>query len=857
MVAIQETNESKGIQKPLKIDKTLRFFLQSTTDIAFLKDNNFRYIWVNHAFEDLVNLSSDEIIGKEDFEILPAEIAKPYRKSDKATLQDKKNNAMIFEEKFNKRFFQTQKFRVELPNSKIGIGGIVRDITEYKKTLSALQESEDRYHSIFRTSADAILIYNLEGEVVESNPSACKMYGYTSEEMTQLTLEDIVHPDYLHQVNDYLEQIEKENKFSGESVEIRKDGSYFDIEVHGSPIIFKGERHILAMIRDITDRKKAERKLKDSEEKYRRLFTTVSNGWAYHEIVLDENGKPINFVILEVNKAYENITNTKKEEIVGKKITEIFPQMEHLEADVISIFGEVALTGEPRKLEFYYEPRELWLSISVTSSKKGHFVTVIEDITKRKEVEKERKVLLQKLTAVNQRLSHLLSNNPTIIYNFEIHPDGSFIIPYISNNVKEILGYDIDYLTQDPKIWQTLVHPDDLETYIKTRQEIDGEKRITKEYRLKDKNGNYHWFYDSMLSLPSDETKVVIGSLTDITDRKKIEEALKESEKRFRTLFEDSRDVIYATAKDGSIIYMNPAGFELFGYTKDEIQEIDVEELYYNKKDRYDKFIPAIHDKDRIKDFELKLKKKNGEPIACLLTSSARRNEKGEIIGYHGIIRDITESKQLRQELKQQRDELESFATTMAHDLRGKLQLISLYSSMLETEVSSKIDDQIEEITDFLEKLLFLAKKGKVIDEMENVNLNELVRKVRKKIIPLEKAIQFEIKSLPTIQGDKMRLEEVFENVFINILEHSKADKVFIQSRELKDQYKITIQDNGIGISSEKLLEIEKSIETKNYKSFGLIIINKIINAHQGEFKIKSSNNGTTVMLYFPKNIRN
>jgi two-component system sensor histidine kinase/response regulator len=853
VVKINEKQKPKGMKKPQDIDKTLRFFLQSTTDIAFLKDNNYRYIWVNHAFEDLVNLKSEEIIGKNDFEILPKEIAEQYRKSDEVTIQDKESSSSVFEEKYKEKFLQTQKFSILLPNGKIGIGGIVRDITDYKETLSALQESENRYHSIFKTSADAILIYNLKGNVVEANPSASKMYGYTSEEMTQLTLEDIVHPDYLHQVDDYLDQIEKENKFSGDSVEIRKDGTFFDIEVHGSPIIFKGERHILAMIRDITDRKKAERKLKESEEKYRRLATTVSNGWAYHKAVTDVDGNLVDFIVLEANKAYEKITRRKREEIIGKSISEIFTQIKQLEFDVMSIFKEVSLTGKNRKLEFEYKPRQLWLSINITSSEKGFLVTVIEDITKRKKAEQERKVLLQRLTAVNQRLSHLLTNNPTIIYNYEILQDDTPIIPYISNNVKEILGYEMEYLTEDPMIWQKLVHPDDLDIFTKGRGRINGEKRITLEYRLKDKSGNYHWFYDSMLSLPSENTVAVIGSLTDITDRKEMEEALQESEKRFRSLFEDSRDVIYATKKDGSIIYMNPAGYELFGYTKEEISELDVEELYYDKNDRYKKFVPAIENKDQIKDFELKLIKKSGEPIICLLTPSVRRNEKGEIIGYHGIIRDITESKQLRQELQQQRDELEIFATTMAHDLRGKLQLISLYSSMLETEVSLKIDEQVEEITDFLEKLLFLAKKGKVIDEKTEVDLNKLVLTVKNDLIPGENKIKFDIKSLPTIQGDKMRLKEVFENIFNNILEHSKADKVVIQSVELSDQNKITIQDNGNGISPEELEEIKKSIKTKTYKSFGLVIIDKIIKAHQGQFNIISNNQGTLVSLYFPK----
>jgi PAS domain S-box-containing protein len=175
--------------------------------------------------------------------------------------------------------------------------GIVVDITERRRAEEALRESEARLRTIFNTSSDGILVFNAEGVLVMMNPSAARMYGYHEEEMIGLTGRDIVHPDYRHLFRAFIRECSETGHFRTESVDVHKDGSAFNVEVHGSLFEYKGEQRLLAIVRDMTLHKQAEEDLRESEEKLQirnriaSVFLTKTDEEMYPEIlelVLDE-----------------------------------------------------------------------------------------------------------------------------------------------------------------------------------------------------------------------------------------------------------------------------------------------------------------------------------------------------------------------------------------------------------------------------------------------------------------------------------------------------------------------------------------------------------------------------------------
>ena len=163
----------------------------------------------------------------------------------------------------------------------------------------------------------------------------------------------------------------------------------------------------------------------------------------------------------------------------------------------------------------------------------------------------------------------------------------------------------------------------------------------------------------------------------DVTDRKRTEMALKESERRYRALFEDSRDVIYITGPDGYFVGINQSGLDLFGYTRDEIMKLTARDLYLHPEDR-EGFVNELERNGYVRDYELKLKRRDGKAIYCLLSSNIRPSSDGKVLRYQGIIRDITEHKKAEEALleteRRFRELLENLKMiAVLLDLQGKI----------------------------------------------------------------------------------------------------------------------------------------------------------------------------------------
>jgi two-component sensor histidine kinase len=172
----------------------------------------------------------------------------------------------------------------------------------------------------------------------------------------------------------------------------------------------------ICICEDISERKHSEQALKESEDKYRLLFTNMINGFAYNKIIVDENEKPIDYIILKVNRAYEKIMGGEKKDFIGKRASIDFPQITNtLEKNWISEFGNVALKGEEARFEQYCKPLNKWLSIYAYSLKDGFFATIIEDITLRIEAEQKLKSLLKEKETLLKEVHHRVKNNLQVI----------------------------------------------------------------------------------------------------------------------------------------------------------------------------------------------------------------------------------------------------------------------------------------------------------------------------------------------------------------------------------------------------------------------------------------------------------
>jgi len=264
--------------------------------------------------------------------------------------------------------------------------GIISDITDRKIAEEILQESEDRHRSLFQRNSSVMFILNPDnGNIVDANPAACNYYGWTYSEMCQKNITDInmLSKDAVKNLLDKTKDEQQNHLYLNHRL---ANGDVRDVEVYATPIKYGSTVFIYSIVHDITDRKKAEKQLRESEEKLSTLFSSMTELVVIHELVHNEQNEVINYIITDCNNAFSKMIRIKKEDIVGKLATEVYKMDK---APFLEIYSQVAITGQSYEHSVYYEPLDKHLLISAVSTGKNLFSTIITDITTIKQFQEE------------------------------------------------------------------------------------------------------------------------------------------------------------------------------------------------------------------------------------------------------------------------------------------------------------------------------------------------------------------------------------------------------------------------------------------------------------------------------------
>ncbi|MFQ6083496.1 MAG: PAS domain S-box protein, partial [Candidatus Aminicenantia bacterium] len=288
--------------------------------------------------------------------------------------------------------------------------------------------------------------------------------------------------------------------------------------------------------------------------------------------------------------------------------------------------------------------------------------------------------------------------------------------------------------------------------------------------------------------------------------RKRAEELLRKSEEKYRTLFEESKDVVFISTPEGKLVDINPAGVELFGYSfKEDLLEIDIaQDLYFNPQDR-EKYQQAIAEQGFVKDYELILKRKDGQKVIVLVTANAVRDDKGNIVAYRGIIRDVTEQRQLEQQLiqAQKMEAIGRLAGGVAHDFNNLLTSIIGYAEILEMKLPPEdpIHNHIEQIlkaadhaTTLIQQLLAFSRKAMIQPIVLNLNhVIENFKNMLQRMLGEDIVFEFVLsKDLGSIKADPSQIEQIVMNLAVNSREAMpKGGKLIIETNnvELDEEY--------------------------------------------------------------------
>lgn len=450
---------------------------------------------------------------------------------------------------------------------------LIEDITARKQATEALRESENRLRALYDQAPLGIaIIDSIEGRFEQVNQKYCEITGYSKEDMLARTFQDITYPDDLQKDLDNMTELlsGRIDSFRMEKRYIRKDGLIVWVNLTCVPLwLDASDRRLhIAMVEDITERKRTEEALQASETRFREIAETIE------EVVWSAD--PAIGKTLYISPAYERIwgrTCANLYENPKSFLDAIHPD------DLPRIIAGLAVQRDG--LPFAHEYRVVqpdgairWVwdrGFPVKDHETGritHYVGVALDITDRKQAEQE-------ISLFRNRLQYLLTASPAVIYSCK--PSGDFGATYVSDNVFEQTGYRPHEFIDDSAFWISHVHPDDLQGILEDLPALFEQGSHTLEYRFLHKDGSYRWMHDQLKLIrdASGDPIEILGCWIDISDRRYVETQLQLTQHAV----DHAGDLIFWISRDAQFLYVNDAAAQRLGYTPQELRGMTVADI--------------------------------------------------------------------------------------------------------------------------------------------------------------------------------------------------------------------------------------------------------------------------------------
>lgn len=395
---------------------------------------------------------------------------------------------------------------------------IVEDITEYKRTEERLKESEERFKTIFDNAPDGITLADVESKkFYMCNKAICKMLGYKPEEIENMKIWDIHPKEYLPFVARDFEKRTRKEIMATEDIPLkRKNGSVFYADINTFPITLGGKTYLTGIFRDITERKQAEEKLRESEQRFKAIIDNAPDGI----ILADVETKKFYLA----NKVMCRALSYKPEEINKLTVQKIHPK-EHL-SFVLEQFEklarkEIALAGDiPVKRKdgsvFYADIA----AFTIAFGGKTYIGGIFRDITERKKAREE-------LQQAEAKYRTLVEQIPAVTYISALDKASTTI--YVSPQIERFFGFSQQQYTVNHDLWLKQLHPDDRQRVLESLyQSHKGRQHFNCEYRMLSKDGRVVWCRDEAIVVRDGSGKPLMmqGVMFDITAQKRAEEEL-------------------------------------------------------------------------------------------------------------------------------------------------------------------------------------------------------------------------------------------------------------------------------------------------------------------------------------------
>ena len=532
-------------------------------------------------------------------------------------------------------------------NKPLGMRAIIIDATERVRAETALRNSEERYRQLVDSINKGVFVAQ-DGMLKLVNPMLMEITGYSKRDLTTLPITEFIHPDDRNVV---LERHSRQMK--GEEFPTRykfriltSNGSTRWLELDSVMIQWEDKPAVLAFVGDITERKQTERALKESEEKFAKSFLKSPIPMA---ITAMKDGRYV-----EVNEAFAKVMGLKREELMDN--TSIGAG--YITAEQRAIFlDEYRQKGSVENLELLMRVKGgelrygLFNSSKITIGEEDFFLTQVTDITELKRTQ-------EALRESEERYRSIYEN--AIEGMYQASPEGRYIS--VNPALARMHGFESPHemVTNVTDIGsQIFMSPEARQQY---KEILEKEGTVVNfEFELYCKDRSTVWVSTSARAIrnKNGETLYYEGKVEDITKRKKAEEALLESEKRYRMLADSATDVIFIFGFDMKYKYISPSVKKIRGFSPEElvgqpishyIKAESLESMRNVIKQELEVDQTGTADPNRARVMEMEMLCKDGSTMWTEVKASALRNDNGEPIEVMGIARDITERKQTQDE---------------------------------------------------------------------------------------------------------------------------------------------------------------------------------------------------------------
>ena len=890
---IIDITEHKEFMDALKeSEEQFRLAFENAIDAIFWADPETGIIIkCNRAAELLLEKRKEEVVGFHQTLIHPPEKAEYYANKFKRHIEQ--NGAFEDEAEIITKSQKIVPVGITASITKIGgkplIQGIFRDITKQKHAEEKLKRSSYHFKQLFNAMADPVVIIDSKGKFLAVSDKAEEVTGYKREELIGknfLKTTMVTKKSKVFLIKNLIKRMSGVQLKPYEIEVITKDGEVIPSEINATKVDYMGEPADMVVFRDVRERKKSEKLLRESEEKFRNLAEESPN---------------IIFIVKNKNIVY---TNNKFKEIIGYDKDELnksnFDFLKIITSENNKLKDKnlkrnrTSKDISPYEYSFIIKNGKKIDTIITTKSIKYEgekaILGIVTDITDLKKTEKD-------LIKSEEKFKNIANRSADVI----VVTDEKGNIDYISPSVKKISDFNQEecigksffkflYKTDIPKIalhfYQNIKNREDIENF---------------PVRIKGKKNKE--IFAEISATPIIKNDKVVGTqgiIRDITEKKIADQRLRESEENYRNIVELAPEGIIKVNTKGTITTINSAFSQLTGYSKEEIVGKHISKLpTMRKRDlpKYLKLFGSLLRGNKQPSIEYDWIHKDGTLRLAEARASILKKD-NKIIGLQAFLRDITEEKKAERDLHEAHEKLKSmnlelekkveertseinkilkqkdeFISQLGHDLKNPLNpIVNLLPLILKKEQDENSKELINAVirnVDFMKNLVIktiqLARLNvpNVKFSIEKINLLTEINNVLEKNKSILDETRFKIENKLNrdiiVKTDKLRFEELFDNLINNAIKYSpNGGKITIDAIEENNFITISIKDSGIGMTMNQIDHIfdefykaDKSRHDFDSSGLGLPICKRIVEKQGGKIWVESPGIGKGSTFYF------